>query len=310
MNHPNLAQYLRRLRQDAALTEDEAKRGYKRVTQELLAARLGWASSAHVSEIETGKRTPSEDTVTDWVRACGGDGDQLYHARGLAGTIPLTGLPPADQIIAYMRTIDQTTLSRHPYPAYILDYRNLIWAFNSACEIFALTKGITLQAILRRRTDLFQLLFDRRLVLLDTVVNVDELHRTQVAAFRQINVRRQHEPFYRRLPESVATTLQPADAAQFLGYWGRSSGASARPMHRNRAVVRLGGVTVDFMIRAEQVYNDGILFSAICLEPNPTVEQDFEAINALFAPYRGGPSALLCDLIDVAALVEEYNTDR
>lgn len=312
MDEQSLADALRRLRLEAALLPEEVRRGYKRVTQELLAERLGWANAAHVSEIENSKRQPDRFTIERWVKVCGGTSEQEHYAQGLAGNVPLTKLPAADQIVAVLSEIDQDTLRKHPYPAYMLDYRNTIWAFNGACDIF-LQDGESLKTLLQRRTNLFQLMFDHRLPLRRSFVEPDDLYRSQIRTFKQINLVRQHEPFYRRLPESVTSTLTDEDATLLGQYWSMPA-VKPSALHRNRVVVRVDdgsgdGLVINFLIRAEYVYNYANIFGAVCLEPDPDFDQDIAAIDAAFAPFQGRPSSLLWDEVDIHGLVEDYNAD-
>jgi transcriptional regulator with XRE-family HTH domain len=309
-----LGDALRKLRLSTRPTKAETQRGFRRMTQELLAERLGWKNSSHVSEIEKGRRTPEAETIVRWVRACEGSMNDEYYLTGLGGYLPMTKLPNLTDLLAVLNQINQDSVSRHPYPSYIVDYRNWVWGFNSVCQIFFDEGDGTIHDLIARPVSLFHLMFDPRLPVRNKLVDGESFQARQIALFKMMNMKRQHEPFFKNFAEEISKDLNRQQAAEFKRLWNSASlslnGVGA--MHREQLIACFSlDIEITFNIFAENIYNFQDLFAVIRLEPDRelTTPQNLAELDAMCAPYRGMPSALLWEGSDFEGFVKRHDAE-
>jgi transcriptional regulator with XRE-family HTH domain len=312
MKMSELGDALRKLRVHSKLTPEEVQRGYKRVTQDLFAERMGWRNAPHVSEIEKGWRVPEAETISRWVRACGGTMNDDYYLRGLAGYLPPTHLPDINQILAVLKQIDHDSVSKHPYPSYIVDYRNWVWTFNNVCQIYFDHNEGLIHDLVGRPVGLFHLMFDPRLPVRQKLTDTDGFFVRQVTLFKMMNMKRQHEPFFKNYAEEIGRTLLPPQAQEFKRVWNSTKAAldGTDPMHRETLNVCFSLDTeISFNIFAENIYNFQDLFAVIRLEPDKdhTTAENLAKLEAMCAPHRGKPSACLWDVIDPTEFIKQYH---
>lgn len=307
----SLGQFLRSLRRKAKITPEEVQHGFTRVTQELLAARIGWTSAAHISEIETDKRIPDAATIQRWIAACGASHADLYHALGMSGGMPKPLIPDANAIITLLESVIARDLRPRGYPAYIVDYRNTVWAANGPTAIFFAGYADMCQQV-ERSLNLFNPVFDSRIPFYQHVHQREQFQIGQILQYRAVNVRNQHAPFYRSFPEKLAAQLLPEDADAFLTMWAAVHAMDELPemvIH----TVEFGYTLTDncpatFTIYDDYVKNFDHMFACIYMELNRAQTPDPQGVDALFAPLCDLPVVKLWDLIDVDDLLERYRT--
>jgi transcriptional regulator with XRE-family HTH domain len=305
-----LGHALRTLRLNAKLSAEEIQVGYKRVTQELLAERLGWSNAAHVSQIENGLRMPQAETIQRWVSACGGTDPEAYYLLGLAGYMPITQLPPREQFIPILEQVDLKTLSKHPYPAYAVDYQTTLWMANSMCALFV-DAGDSIQEFFRIPINLYHLMFDPRLPIRNKIINLEETINRQMTLFKMFCMLRQHEPFYKRFVEETSKKLLPENAIELRQVWDANPlrMEDFESLHEEHIVMRFPpDVVVTFNITAINIFNVRDLFTIVQFEPNRTLTspENMEALEALCEPMRGKPSARLWEEIEVDVFMSRY----
>jgi transcriptional regulator with XRE-family HTH domain len=306
-----LGQSLRELRRKAWVTLEEEARGHQRVTQELLAERLGWSNAAHISQIEHGSRMPQVDTLQRWVSACGGTDFEIYYLLGLAGYLPLTQLPPKEQCIAALNNIDLKSLQNYPYPAYVVDYRATLWMVNSVFAMF-LDEQTTMQHLFSLPINVFQLTMDPRLPIRHKLLQPETLYPVEILSFKMHNMMRQHEPFYKRFVENTAKGLLPEQAAELKRIWDETPLSTSNGFTVTREEMDFlitPDLTVTLNGYGEMVFNMRDLFVIGRFEPNKarTSPQDLQALEALCEPLRGKPSAKLWEHTDVDVYLRQSN---
>lgn len=307
----SLGQFLRRLRCKAKITLEEAQHGFTRVTQELLAARMGWTSAAHISEIETGKRIPDAATIQRWIAACAASHADLYRALGMSGGMPKPLIPNSKAIIPLLENVIARDLHQRGYPAYIVDYRNTVWAANGPTAIFFESYTTMCQQV-ERSLNLFNPVFDSRVPFYQQVQQREQFQIGQILQYRAVNVRNQHAPFYLSFPERLAAQLLPEDGDAFLTMWAAVHAMDELPemvIH----TVEFGYMLADQYPATFTIYDDYIknfdhMFACIYMDLNRAQTPDPRQVDALFAPLCDLPVVRLWDLIDVDALLERYRT--
>jgi transcriptional regulator with XRE-family HTH domain len=306
-----LGHALRTLRLNAKLSVEEIQVGYKRVTQELLAERLGWSNAAHVSEIEKGGRLPQLETIQRWVRVCAGREPELYYLLGLAGYLPPTQLPPKDLCIRVLEDIDLKTLQTYPYPAYVIDFKTTLWMVNSVFALF-MDEQTTLQRLFCFPINVFHLTFDPRLPIRHKLLHPETMYRTQTFSFKMLNMMRQHEPFYKRFVEDTAKGLLSEQAAELKRVWNETPLSTSYGFTLTREAMDFlitPDITVTLNGYIEMIFNMRDLFVIGRFEPNiaRTTPKNLQAFEAICEPLRGKPSAKLWEQIDIDSLIEHYD---
>jgi transcriptional regulator with XRE-family HTH domain len=301
---------LRNLRRKARVSSEEGTRGYKRVTQELLAERLGWSNAAHVSQIENGLRLPQAETIQRWVIACEGSMSEMYYLLGIAGYLPPTKFPPKQAFIPTLELVDLKTLINHPYPAYIVDYRSVLWVVNSATALF-ISDATPVTAFVGGAYSLFHFIFDPRLPVRNRIHNWEEYHRRQLLLFKMYNMLRQHEPFYKNFVEDTGKRLLPENAAELRRSWEETpmDAVDLEVLNREPILLQLTpDIVIQFHHHTENIFNIADLFIVIRFEPDANTPQEYlQVLEAICEPLRGKPSAKLWEQIDIDSLIEHYD---
>jgi transcriptional regulator with XRE-family HTH domain len=219
MDSQRLGDLLRRLRKQATITQQEFALGHKRLTQELLAYRLGWQTAAQVSQIENGQRRPEAYTLERILEQLNVSVADHYLAYGLAGYLPSTRWPQTDTLINHLDSIIGQAASAYPFPFYVLDYRNYFWGCSfSFVKLFLDKTNLTKE--FHRPLNLFHCLFDRALPFVNYIQQLDDLRRDLLCRFHAINIQRQHEPDINQLPQLLSQTIpHAADRDELHQFW-------------------------------------------------------------------------------------------
>jgi transcriptional regulator with XRE-family HTH domain len=302
---------LRKLRDRSKLTSDEIQVGYRRVTQELLAERLGWSNAAHVSQIEKGSRLPQAETIQRWVTACGGTDFEIYYLLGQAGYLPLTQLPPKALCIRILEDLDLKSLQTYPYPAYVIDFQTTLWMVNSVFALF-MDEQATMQSLLCSPINLFHITFDPRLPIRHKIVHPEALYHTQMLTFKMLNMMRQHEPFYKRFVGDTGKGLLPAQAAELKRIWNETPLSTSYGFTFTREAMDFlitPGLNVTLNGFVEMVFNMRDLFMICRFEPNKalTTSKNLQEFEGICEPLRGKPSAKLWEHTDVDVYLRQSN---
>jgi hypothetical protein len=215
-------------------------------------------------------------------------------------------MPPRQQTIDLLTPIADTILCAHPYPAYVVDFRNDIWACNASTRIFFESQREFVDAV-SRPANLFHFLFDSRLSVMRTFEGLEEAQAFQIAVFKALNVRRQHEPFYRDFPAWVGQHLLPEDAATFARIWAEQHAHEIDDgvLYATRLTFHLHAMPpITFQLKSEYVFNFDNIFAVIRYEPDDSPPGSSDRADALCRPLRPAPPLKLWELRDIAPLLD------
>lgn len=187
-----LGEYLARLR----------KR--KGIAQKHLAGIWGLKGTAPIVAIEKNCRHPTVKTIEQWIQAVEASPIELQIALGIAGYIPITTLPPLEEIISKLTHLLEDLGARN-YPAYIVDYRLTLWAANDLTD--AITGKSTIKWLMSHHANLFDVFFNTGLGIFGDSPSHMQTKTEQVRRFKQLNIMRQHEPFFCAYPDCMRERL-------------------------------------------------------------------------------------------------------
>lgn len=197
-------------------------------TQKQVAEKIGF-TQGHLSKLESGNHNaiPPTEYLQRLARIA-----RLSYAEealwiGMAGHLPWTYMPNANQVETVLNIYCED-IARDKFPSYIIDFRLMIWAMNSAS--YNATDFNTGIQILQHQTTLFDTLFnssnfgESESALMDTLFDSSTIRNIQkipIIIFNLLNMMRRHEPFYKMYPMYVEKRLKenPRDAHRFREAW-------------------------------------------------------------------------------------------
>jgi transcriptional regulator with XRE-family HTH domain len=291
----------------------------KGISQFDLAVAMGWKGTNPVIQIEKGRRLPRPDTIERLGVCLGLSYVEVHYLNGLGGYVPPTRLPPQDHVI---RTLDQLAghLARVPYPAAVLDYQYRCWVINPAGLILIDGDPATGRAILARPLDVLQIVFDSRLAIRARIADLENTEKEMTFSFKAINSFRQHEPFFRSLPERHAAVLTAEDYQHFARVWRAVDLSSVERfdalqvadfyarMEEGDIRLRFPECEVVCYIRREAILHLGDLFQVMTFLPlDPSAHPDNRArAEAIFERYTPtlDDSLKVWELLDVTPWFE------
>lgn len=200
----------------------------KGVSQLNLAHGMGWRGTSPIVEIEAGRRRPDAETIKRWVAVLGWGVVEETHALGLGRYIAHTTFPHLAQISRVLDAMADN-IRRIPYPAYVVDYNVNLWLINEATH--AITGRTHPVELLRQHANLFDVLFNSRLDVRSRHHSILNTEREQIRRFKQLNIFRQHEPYYLAYPEYMRGRLDlpDEDYQRFAGIWNEISVDTVNP---------------------------------------------------------------------------------
>jgi transcriptional regulator with XRE-family HTH domain len=288
------------------------------ISQFDLAVAMGWKGTNPVIQIEKGRRLPKPETIERLGEALGLSYLEVHYLNGLAGYVPPTRLPPADHII---RTLDAIAdrLAQIPLPAAVMDYQFRCWVFNPAGLLFTGGDLAMGWEMLKRPLDVLQIIFDSRLAIRGSIADLANTEKEFVFTYKATNGFRQHEPFYRSLPERMADYLLPEDYDAFAQVWrmvdlNTVESVGALQVADFYARQEQGDIQLNFPegvvachLRRESILHLGDLFQVMTFLPvdSPTRPGNRALAESLFQRYAAGQmeSLKVWDVVDMATLV-------
>lgn len=294
-------------------------RRQKGISQFDLAVCMDWKGTNPIIQIEKGRRLPRQDTINRLGECLGLTYQEVHYLQGLAGYVLPTRLPPPDQIIRTLETI-AARLVDVPFPATVLDYQFRCWVFNPASLTFTGGDVAKAHAILSGPLDVLQMVFDSRLSIRGLIQDIETTEKEMVFTYKASNALRQHEAFYRTVPQRLAAALLPDDYRAFMRIWNAvdlSSPERLAPLavtdfygRMDQGDIQLaypeGTITCSF--RQEQILHLGDLFRVMTFIPVETPENRALA-ERVFAnqtpPEMAGKTLKLWELIDIQTLYSE-----
>ena len=287
------------------------------ISQFDLAVCMDWKGTNPVIQIEKGRRIPQPDTIERLAQCLSLNYLEVHYLNGLAGYIPPTRLPPQNHVTTTLDYVGNI-IADYPYPAYVIDYQLRLWLANGATSLWIDGDTDRLRDLMARPLNVFDIIFDSRLGCRARIEAVEYADRDQVFRFKATNAFRQHEPFFRALPERMNTWL-PEDYAHFAHVWHAidiNTPADMGPAHLAEFYARIehGDLTllphdgpVAFHLRVESILHLGDLFALVMFVPviSAKIEENQARAEAFSQHYTGGPQVLrLWDVLDLNAIYE------
>jgi transcriptional regulator with XRE-family HTH domain len=191
----------------------------KGLSQVELAEKLGYSGHEIISRWENDHQKPPVETLIQLAKATDATDADVRQLILLSYNTP-TRFPPCETTLRQLKQIAHE-VAQMPFPAYVIDYRGRYWIVN---EAIARMTGVSLDLIshlLRMPIDYLMVVFNSQFPFKHMVQNYEIVAEQQVARFKQVNLYRRNEDFYRNYLERAAQVLPPDDHAYLAKLWCR-----------------------------------------------------------------------------------------
>lgn len=287
----------------------------KGISQFDLAVCMGWKGTNPVIQIEKGRRLPKPETIERLGQCLGLSYLDVHTLNGLAGYVPETRLPPAAHVVRTLEALADH-LTAVPYPTAVLDYQYRIWLFNPAGLLFTGGDPEEARRLLARPCDVLQIVFDSRLGIRARIDDLAVTEKEMVFTYKAGNAFRQHEPFFRAMPERLAEHLLPDDYAALAAIWQSIDLQTVESVHALQVVdfyarLEQGDIRLRFpeglvhcYFRREQILHLGELFQVMTFLPvdSAALPDNRQRADQVFAAYQGTACLKLWEVMDINEL--------
>jgi transcriptional regulator with XRE-family HTH domain len=189
----------------------------KGLRQEELARKLGYSGHEIVSRWENDHQKPPIEVLFQIAKATGATNADIRELILLGYNTP-TRFPPYETTLRQLEQIAYE-VAKMPFPAYVIDYRGRYWIVNEAVAEMTGVPLDSIQRLIEMPIDYLTVVFSSRLPFKHMVQNYEIVAEQQVARFKQVNLYRRNEDFYRNYLARAAQVLPPEDHAYLAKLW-------------------------------------------------------------------------------------------
>lgn len=267
----------------------------KKVSQFRLATMMQWEGTAPVIEIEKGRRRPRPETLNALGEVLQLSPADIAYLHGLAGYRDVTVMPPAEQIVRVLQSIEPD-IAQRIYPVYVMDYQFRFWMINSAIASSQGEVDDVVRAMMTQRIDGLSMSFDSRLPFHHGSTPSTDAEREAVFRFKAYNLYRRHEPFYLAHPECVENRLLPEDYQRFVTRWHEVDVRmqDVYPI-TPQLTENMGDIELHFDIHMVEIpHLDRLLFIAYYEPKDDGVGGNRERCEAYFSRHVPGERMCIC----------------
>jgi transcriptional regulator with XRE-family HTH domain len=197
----------------------QAMREMRQMSALKLAAELE-SSLTSVRDWEMGSRKLQPATIRRLAETLSVSYPEEIYWLGLAGHIPTTRMPVAEQIIMALN-VYYNTIKDLPFPAQVVDHQFNYWVINPATVDFLGSRD-QIVFLMQNQLNALDVIFNTHLGFITRVSKPETLIVRQKQLARRIMGRcllRRHERFYQEYPRWLQDRIDPTDFQTFSELW-------------------------------------------------------------------------------------------
>lgn len=300
------------------IREIRRKRGWaqQRVLDEYALKGLRLGAEKTLREWENGEARPRPESLRDLAIVLDVPYIEEMYWLGLAGYLPITRLPRAEDVIRALEYF-VNLIHSYPYPAYILDYRFTYWSINPACHALLRSES-DLATTFIQPVSVLDLIFDQRLPVYHLISNREETQRSQIQRVISRMLFRRHEAYFEGLLPHFQQRLLESDYEDLARIWNEENSILLEKILQHEPDIAFdnmlgkisfnvgGSVTTTFQLVSDSIPYFGNLFEVIRWQPLGHTD----LARNLFSPFHDRPSLRLWELRDIASILNAYNLGR